>query len=396
MEKKYQRNLVNYPRYRFLVNMMIIGPILIPFMLFKGLNYAEIMLLQSISAIAVFFFEIPTGTLADKLSRKLSLTLGSLCMMLGLTIYIIFNSFFMFALAEIIFGLGMTFNSGADAAILYESLARLNKKDEYQKHEGHSGSLIFIGQGVGSIVSSILYTYNKFLPFWVSVLFVGLSILPALAFFEPTREKTKHSYTKHVWKSLKKSVHTPRLLWLILFAMFMGFASRVSFWLYQPYFELAQINVFWYGFIFFFFNMVAAFASKVIGAKFYDHRPRQVLITLAILMAISFIIPILWVSPFMIIILALQQIVRGMYSPTTRFYVNHQVEDHQRATIISVVSLAGSLGFAILSPLVGISLDHKGTPFTYMSVGVLCIVTTAFLILFRRHQKEKKLRKGRS
>ncbi|HPM03527.1 MAG TPA: MFS transporter, partial [Candidatus Cloacimonadota bacterium] len=108
-EKKYLKNIRLYPHYRLWVNMMIIGPVLIPFMLFKGLNYTQILLLQSISAVAVFLFEIPTGAIADKLSRKSSLMMGSLCMALGLVIYILFRSFYFFALAEIIFGLGITF-----------------------------------------------------------------------------------------------------------------------------------------------------------------------------------------------------------------------------------------------------------------------------------------------
>ncbi len=282
-DRQYLRNLKVYPQYRLLVNLMIIGPILVPFMLFKGLNYSHIMLLQSISAIAAIIFEIPTGTIADRISRKLSLSLGSICMMIGLLIYIAFHSFYAFAIAEIIFGLGITFNSGADAAILYESLVKLNRKEEYQHREGHAGSMIFIGQGVGSIISSILYTKSPFIPFWASIGFVGLSVVAALLFVDSERQKSKHSYLNHIWKSLKVSVTTPRLLWAVLFAVFMGFAMRVSYWLYQPYFVMTNIDIFWYGMIFFFFNMVAAFASKIIGAKYYDRRPRKVLLFLAVI-----------------------------------------------------------------------------------------------------------------
>ncbi len=390
--KKYQRNLKLYTQYRFWVSMMIIGPILIPFMLFKGLNYTQILTLQSISAIAVFLFEIPTGTIADRLSRRLSLILGSLCMMLGLTLYILYKSFYIFALAEIIFGLGITFTSGADSAILYESLDRLERKQEYQKYEGHSGSLVFIGQGVGSIFSSILYTWSVYLPFWLSVLFISFSIFFSMSFFEPDRVKSANSYSRHIFQSIKIGITTPRILWMILFSMLMGFALRVSFWLYQPYFTHVKIDIIWYGMIFFFFNMVAAISSKYIGAKYYDRRPRQVLIFLAFMMIISFIIPALFAFPIMIIILALQQIVRGMYNTTMRFYINHHVEDEQRATIISVVSLAGSLAFAILSPIVGLSLDKKGTSFTYLFVGLLNLVLIILLIFMRRKQKERKKR----
>lgn len=386
----YQKNINLFPKYRFWVNMMIIGPVLIPFMLFKGLNYTQILLLQSISAIAVSLFEIPTGSLADKISRKFSLVLGSICMILGLGIYIIFNSFYMFALAEIIFGLGLTFNSGADSAILYESMERLGKKEEYQKAEGHSSSLVFLGQGIGSVISSMIYTKNVYLPFTISLIFVSFSIIYALKFKEPDRTKTEHNYLTHVAQSFSICLKSPRLLWLLIFAIFMGFALRVSFWLYQPYFVTAHIDIFWYGLIFCFFNLVAAYGSKYIGARFYDKRPRHILLILSLLMCASFIIPALFVTPFMVVILALQQIVRGMYSTTTRFYINHQVADQQRATIISVISLAGSLGFALLSPVTGYFLDKRGTIFTYYWVGIFCVICTLLLFVLRKMQKKKK------
>jgi len=387
---KYLKNIPLFSRYRFWINMMIIGPILIPFMLFKGLNYTQILLLQSISALAVFIFEVPTGSIADKISRKFSLVLGSVSLIIGLALYIFFQSFYIFALAEIIFGLGLTFNSGADSAILYESLSLTGKKEEYQNAEGHSSSLVFIGQAVGSIFSSILYTKNEYLPFLISLVFMSFSIFYAIRFIEPKRTKSEHNYLSHVFKSFEICFKTPRLLWLLCFAVFMGFALRISFWLYQPYFELAKIDIFWYGMIFCFFNLVAAFASKYIGAKFYERRPRHILLVLALLITVSFLIPIVYVSPFMIVILALQQIVRGMYSTTSRFYINHQVEDSKRATIISVISLAGSIGFAVLSPLTGKLLDIKGAKTSYFCVGLFCLISLLLLFILRKSQKSKK------
>lgn len=390
LSKHYERNVKRYSQYHLWVSMMIIGPILIPFMLFKGLNYTQILTLQSISAVSVFLFEIPTGAIADKISRKFSLALGSLCMALGLIIYILCKSFFAFSIAEIIFGLGITFTSGADSALLYESLDRIGRKADYQKIEGYSNSLVFVGQGIGSIVSSMIYTWSVYSPFWVSVGFILLSIFIAFSFYEPERLKSEHSYHKHVGESLKICIQSPRLFWLLIYSAFIGFALRISFWLYQPYFKAVDIDIFWYGMIFFFFNMVAAFASKVLGEKFYEQRPRRVMLGLAVLMCISFLIPALLMMPLMIVILALQQIVRGMYSTTSRFYINHQVKDEQRATIISVVSLTSSLGFAILSPIVGLILDHQGTQITYLSVAVFSIGASLFLFVYRKVQKDKK------
>ena len=80
MHQGMERNVRLYYRFRFAQNMLIIGPVLVPYMLFKGLSYAEILTLQSLSAVAVVLFEVPTGVVADRLSRNLSLVLLSILM----------------------------------------------------------------------------------------------------------------------------------------------------------------------------------------------------------------------------------------------------------------------------------------------------------------------------
>ncbi len=390
MKSKLKRNIAIYNYYRLFGNLVIIGPILVPFMLFKGLSYAQIMLLQSISAIAVFAFEVPTGAIADKVSRKFSLTLSGVFFIVALFLYIITHSFIIFALAEVLFGIGMTLRSGADSAILYESLCRLKREKEYQKVEGHAASIVFLGQAVGSVISGFIYKFDHFMPFWSSMIFVAMASSVAFLFTDSKPEKSEHNYIVHIIKSAGITLKTPRILWTVAFSAFMGFIFRTSFWLYQPYFKQIDIDVQWFGVIFFFFNLVAAFASKYLVNHYKDKRPRHILLILAGIITISFLVPSLFVSKFMLVVLASQQIVRGMYQPTLRFYINHQIGDKYRATVISMVSLSASLGFAIFSPFVGISLDESGTIPTYFWMGIVGAGGTLLLILMRRLQKLKK------
>ena len=241
-------------------------------------------------------------------------------------------------------------------------------------------------------MSGFLYKYNPFLPFWISIGNILIAVFIAFGFTDTERKKSQHNYVIHVFKSISITFKTPRILWTVLFAALMGFVFRTSYWLYQPYFKTVNIDVQWFGIIFFFFNMVAAFSSKVLVKKYYDTRPRKVLIRLAFLMVASFLIPAFLIFPWIIVVLGLQQIVRGLYSPTLRFYINHQIKDEYRATVISLVSLSASLGFAILSPFVGICLDKNGTIPTYLWMGIITLGGTLMLILLRKLQKVKKIK----
>ncbi|MCZ6633983.1 MAG: MFS transporter [bacterium] len=382
---KYIQNIRCYTAYRLFWGLLIIGPILMPYLLLKGLSYSEIMILQSVAAISVVLFEVPTGTIADKISRKLSIFLGAVCMGIALTVYVLADSFYALAIAEAIFGLGMTFGSGADTALLHESLDRMGRKDDYTRIEGRAIAVVFAGQGIGAIVSSILYTYNPNLPFWISVANMFIAALISLGFVETERQKSEHQYHIHVLRSVNIVFKTPRILWTVLLAVLMGFAFRSCFWLYEPFFKTVHIEVVWYGTIFFFFNVVAALSAKFLNHRFNSYR--RVLLCLGIILAASYLLPALFVYPWAIGIIASQQIVRGMYRPTLNAYINRQIDDQYRATVISIVSLSANLSYACLAPLVGTSLDTWGAIPTYVWMGTVTLGGILLLGLLRKAQR---------
>lgn len=55
-------------------------PILVLYFLDRGLTLTEFMILMSTLNLSVFVFEVPTGIVADKFSRKWSICIGTLCM----------------------------------------------------------------------------------------------------------------------------------------------------------------------------------------------------------------------------------------------------------------------------------------------------------------------------
>jgi len=381
----YIRNIQNYTLYRFFYGMLIIGPVLTPYFRWKGLSYTEIMWLQSIAALSVVVFEVPTGIVADKVSRRLSLICAGLCIGTALVIYIQTSTFYAFAFAEALFGLGLTFGSGADSALLYESLQGLGREKEYARIEGRAASFVFGGQAVGSVISSWLYVITPDLPFWVSVGSAFGAALFALRFVETNHTKEVQAYHTHLIQSLKVATQSPRILWVIGLSALIGFGSRSGFWLYEPYFTQVNIDIIWFGAIFCGFNIIAAISAKVLVN--HINKYRFALLIMGLLLACSFMLPALWVMPLAIVFLGLQQIVRGAYKPTLNGYINRQIQNHNRATVISIVSLSANLSFAIFSPLVGMYLDHHGTIDTYWVIGLITLAGVSLLTLLRHAQK---------
>jgi len=78
-----------------------------------GLTPVQLILVGTALEISAFVFEVPTGIVADVYSRRLSIIIGYLLMGVGFLVEGFFPSFLPILLAQVIWGLGYTFTSGA-------------------------------------------------------------------------------------------------------------------------------------------------------------------------------------------------------------------------------------------------------------------------------------------
>jgi fucose permease len=90
-----------------------------PFFLdWGGLNFVQVMLVQSYCTIMVLIFEIPCGAIADYLSRKLSLILGAAITGLAAFVYSSYPNILIFLLGETLWAFGAALLSGTDQAFI--------------------------------------------------------------------------------------------------------------------------------------------------------------------------------------------------------------------------------------------------------------------------------------
>ena len=381
----YSKNVKTYYLYSTFAELLILGPILVLFLVAKGLSFTEIMVLQSISAIAVVLFEVPTGAVADKIGRKESLLLGSLLWAISLGIYVVGNSFPMFMLAEVIFSLGATFKSGADNALIYDSLKVMGREKEFQSIEGKARSFALYAQAIGSIIAGFVYEVNVNLPFLISALFMVVTIIISLRFKEPPIEGKVGKYGINYMDQIKESgkfiLSHEKIKAIIIFTMMFFIFYRTAFFYYQPYMEAVNIPVRYFGIIFFIFNITAAFASKRSHWIMEKTKPKT-LTFMALLMIISFVLlgaVKMWFGVFAILF---QQIARGIYRPVTTKYLNKNIPSDKRATVLSFQSLACNMSVAIAFPLMGILKDNENIFTAHIVLGIAMIILTVFTIKY--------------
>ncbi len=92
------------------------------------LNPLQLVLVGTILEGTAFLFEVPTGIVADVYSRRLSIIIGAFLLGIGLALQGVVPKFGVILLAQVIWGIGYTFTSGATQAWITDEIgiARAN------------------------------------------------------------------------------------------------------------------------------------------------------------------------------------------------------------------------------------------------------------------------------
>ena len=251
---KWQRNLKKAYLVHFLMGFHMISGILMPFFLdWGGLNFVQVMLVQSYCTIMVLIFEIPCGAIADYLSRKLSLILGAAITGLAAFVYSSYPNILIFLLGETFWAFGAALLSGTDQAFIYDTLKKLGKQHEISKFMARIRGFTLVAIGISAPIGSLIGSRFS-LPLVMRLMTIPMvgAALVGLTFKEPKKESfnnQKESYLRII-KSGTKELVTNKNLRILAFDLILA-ESMIFFiiWTYQLYLELLEFQMIYFGFI---------------------------------------------------------------------------------------------------------------------------------------------------
>lgn len=347
----------------------LVMPIIVIFYQDNGLNMSEIMLLKSIYSVAVVVLEIPSGYCADIWGRKNSLLLGTVLAFSGFVIYSFSFNFILFLIAEIILGAGHSLISGADSAMLYDTLAENKKKEDYLKYEGKISSMGNFAEAIAGIIGGLLAALSLRLPFICQSFIAFIGIPAAYLLTEPkTSISNGHKGIKDILEVVKLALIKNKILrWNIILSSTIGCATLSMAWFAQPYFQELNIPISYYGILWTILNLSAALTSifaykidRILGQQ-------KLVILLSMGIVIGYILSGFLISLIGLSIIFCFYLVRGVASPLLKDYINRITESNVRATVLSVRNFVIRLLFAFIAPTLGILTDN-------MSLGVALII----------------------
>ena len=357
-------------------------PIVVLFYQENGLTMSQIFILKSIYSIAMVATELPSGYMADVWGCRKTLLLGAILGTLGIIIYSVSGNFSSFVVAEIVLGVGFSFISGADSALLYDSLKAENREDEYIKHEGRITSAGNFAEALAGVAGGLLATISLRTPYYFQI-FIAASGIPAAFFLKEPQHVLERTRLKmsEILNIVKSTYQQKEMRSAIMISSFTGAATLTYAWFVQPYFQKAGVPVSIFGILWTMLNLSAGilsmFSYKV--ERFFGQK--YTLLLVVILISLGFILTSLEISLAGIAILFGFYMVRGIATPVFKDYINQYTDSKVRATILSVRNFEIRIIFAAVGPVLGYLTDTFSLQTALMVTGFTYFIAAMFSIL---------------
>lgn len=361
IKNKLHSTITKFYLFKFFVSLHFFSAVLVPFFTdWGGISLFQVQILQSWFAFWLFVLEVPTGSVADYIGRKHSVIIGALITALAMIVYGTVPHFGLFLLGEFFFALGVALISGADDALLYDSLKKEGKEEMSTAIFGRSHSINLSGMLTATLMGGFIaaqFGLNAPMLFSaISVLLAGFVIL----FIDEPKGKHSVSEQKRYLDIIKKGwqyFSTHRTLRSITVDMVgVSLASYFILWLYQPLLSSFSFPIAYFGLV-----HGGMIVSQIIVShnferleKWFGSAKNYTRFT-ALIVALMFFITAILPNVYTVLLFAF---IAGGFGMTRQQFitakVNSFIESEQRATVLSFLNMMRRLSYAIMNPIVGL------------------------------------------
>ncbi|MCZ6640309.1 MAG: MFS transporter [Gammaproteobacteria bacterium] len=366
-----------------------------------GLDPLQMVLVGTVLEGSVFLFEIPTGVVADAVSRKLSVIIGHVMIGVGFLVLALFPSFVIILLSQVIWGVGWTFISGAYVAWLSEEVGVERANEAFLRGSQISHTAAFFGIGAAITLAHI----SLQLPIMVGAIgVIGLGVsmcfLMRESGFEPTvvGERDTWSVMRLTFRSgVTKIRSRPVLLVMLGITAVFGMFSEGIDRLFTPYliesFELPGLgdlgSVTWWGIIAAVSSLVGLAATTVARSQVdLSDQAKLTWVLGSFLLTIGLLVLLIANSSGFMMVLGCYWLVGGLrsaYDPLVTAWLNRLLPAESKATLFSMYGQADALGQTVGGPVIGALAKYVSIAF---ALGTSAVVLLPSLPMYRKAAKE--------
>jgi len=128
----FKRQTGLWHAFRFFQDLALVYPVYVILLLQHGLGAGSVALILALWAGSMLVFELPSGILADRWSRRKTLIAGMLAKAIGFACWLVWTTPAGFAVGFVFWGLQEAFVSGTSDAYLFGLLRRSDRADRFE------------------------------------------------------------------------------------------------------------------------------------------------------------------------------------------------------------------------------------------------------------------------
>lgn len=378
-----EKNIFKVYTFQFFWIFAIILPVLYPYYTSLGVNMHQFFQLQAVFGFAVAFFEIPTGYFSDHYGRKLSLVIGGF--LAGVSYFVLAKAtgFWGLVAHEFLLGLALSFVSGTDIAILFESIPVKSPRDMSSRILGYHQMAAALGESVAALLCSFLlffWTYSHII--WLQAMVAWLPFMVAITLHEPPvhqKQIFEFKKIKALWRQILHDQKLVQLLALNFVAWMLG--TFIAIWIIQKFWQEQGVPLAWFGLLWAASNFTIGLTGLFTRRLEKSLSVRHVLIVIAVLCVAAYFLMPVFGGILGILFGFFIYIARGLNNVVSRDLLNQTMEPALRATANSILNFLFRFTFAVIGPAIGFSIDRWGLNPTLFVIGCCFLLCGLFVTL---------------
>jgi len=382
---RVERNLAKLAAVRFFLWMHLFAAVIVPFFRdWGGLGFAAIFLVQAWFMVWSFVLEVPTGAVADRWGRRVSVACGAFVGAAGALLYASVPALPVFLAAEVLFALSMTLVSGADEALAYDSLVALGHEGEATRAMSRLEAWKLGGMLAGALAGAAIAAWKgPRAPMLLQPVPSLLAGILALRLVEPPREaagRAAPGYLAVFREGVRHLAGSPVLRALALDVSANGALVWLVVWLYQAQLGRAGLPLWSFGIVHAALTLgQIALLARVSTAAALVGGLRRLVRLAAVVPPLCLLGLAATANPVASVALSVVAAVLGFARlPLFSGVLNRHIPSEQRATVLSAVSAIRTLGVAIAYPLFGFVVD-RSLPLALAALGLAGIAVAALV-----------------
>lgn len=363
--------------YTFCRMLLFVLPVFSPFLQSQGLSMKEVFEVLAVFNIAMVLFDVPTGYLCDLFGRKRVLMLGSLITAIGYTSLNFAHSYWPLVGVYFVVALGFSLISGADIALIYESMDFLAPEQRHPHRViANQQFYMVLAEAIAAIVGGMIAEKSIILLLKLNAVSSWIPFFICFSLKEPAFKKLHHLPKLSDFGHFVRNLFLKDKLLRLIFAnwVFWGLSTYTAIWILQKNWQERGLELSVFGFLWALCNLSVGVFGHAVDSFEKQYGPPLVLA----LIGLGPILGYFGMSHHSVAIAIgfslLFYMSRGLFSVYLRELFNQRITHEFRATGNSLQSFAMRFLFVMVSPWVGFAVDKKGSAYVGNILAVICLV----------------------